>query len=303
MADFTVLLEGLSISTGELVLMGDFNFYVENHENDQHAQQLLSLIDAFGLIQHVRQPTHLHSHTRDLIISRFSEAIVHEVTVENPMISDHKSVIFKINMQRPTLPMKKIKYSIWKNFDLRKFKTDITNSELTLNMPVDVDSATSQYHTVSSKLLEKHAPLQERVIAMRAKAPWYNSEIHEAKQFRWKPEHKWLKTKLEIDYDLFKQQSMAVNSLILDSKKTFYNDNIDSCAGDQKELFKIIDKIMHNYEEPQLPSHNSLDELVNKIADFFVTKNFWNQKIGDKHFSIKLLDWWKNIFTRTIGRF
>ena len=71
--------------------------------------------------------------------------------------------------------------------------------------------------------------------------------------------HKWLKTKLEIDYDLFKQQCMAVNSLILDSKKTFYNDKIDSCAGDQKELFKIIDKIMPNYEEPQLPSHNSLD--------------------------------------------
>ena len=71
--------------------------------------------------------------------------------------------------------------------------------------------------------------------------------------------HKWLKTKLEIVYDLFKQQCMAVNSLILDSKKTFYNDKIDSCAGDQKELFKIIDKIMPNYEEPQLPSHNSLD--------------------------------------------
>ena len=65
---------------------------------------------------------------------------------------------------------------------------------------------------------------------------------------------------------------MAVHSLILDSKKNFYNDKIDSCAGDQNKLFKIIDKIMHNYEEPQLPSHNSLDELVNKFADFFVTK-------------------------------
>ena len=228
--------------------MGDFNFHVENHENDQHAQQLLCLIDAFGLIQHVRQPTHLHGHTLDLIISRFSETIVHEVTVESPMISDHKFVIVKINMQRPTLPMKKIKYRMWKNFDLEKFKTDITNSELTLNMPVDVDSATSQYHTVLSKLLEKHAPLQERVITMRAKAPWYNSEIHEAKPFRRKLEHKWLKTKLEIDYDLFNQQCMAVNSLILDSKITFYNDKNDSCDGDQKELFKIIDKIMHNYE-------------------------------------------------------
>ena len=187
------------------------------------------------------------------------------------MISYHKFAIFKTSMQRPTLPNKKIKYRIWKNFDLEKFKTDSTNSELTLNMPVDVDSATNQYHTVLSKLFEKHAPLQEQVITIRAKAPWYHSEIHEAKRFRRKLEHKWLKTKLEIDYDLFKQQCMAVNSLILDSKKTFYNDKIDSCAGDQKELFTIINKILHNYEEPQLPSHNSLDELVNKFADSFVT--------------------------------
>ena len=156
MADFTVLLQGLSIYTGELVLMGDFNFLVENHENYQHAQQLLSLIDAFCLIQHVRQPTHLHGHTLDLIISRFSITIVHEVTVENPMISDHKSVIFKINMQRPTLSIKKIKYRIWKNFDLENFKTDITNSELTLNMPVDVDSATNQFHAVLSKSKNTH---------------------------------------------------------------------------------------------------------------------------------------------------
>ena len=188
------------------------------------------------------------------------------------MISDHKSVIFKITMQRPTLPMKKIKYRIWKNFDLEKFKTDITNSDLTLNMPVDVDSTADQYLQCLSKLLEKHAPLQERVITMWAKTPLSNSEIHGAKRFRRKLEYKWLKTKLEIDYDLFKQQRMAVKSLILDSKKTFYNDKIDSCAGDQKELFKIIVKIMPNYEEPQLPSHNSLGELVNKFADIFVTQ-------------------------------
>ena len=151
---------------------------------------------------------------------------------------------------------------------------------------------------------KKHAPLQERVITIPAKAPWYNSEIHEAKHFRRKLEHKRLKTKLEIDYDLFKQLCMDVNSLILDSKKTFYNDKIDSCAGDQKELFKIIDKIMHNYEEPQLPSHNSLDELlVKQICWFLCDKNFWNQKTGDKQFNMKHLDWCKNIFTRFIGRF
>ena len=53
-------------------------------------------------------------------------------------------------------------------------------------------------------------------------------------------------------------------------QRTFYDDAIDSCAGDEKDFFKII--YMHNYEEPKLESHNALDELVNKFADFFVTK-------------------------------
>ena len=219
------------------------------------------------------------------------------------MISDHQSVIFKINMQRPTLPMEKVKYRIWKNFDLEKFKTNVANSELTLNMPVDVDSATSHYHRALRKLLETHAPIQERVITMRAKAPWYNSKIHEAK--RSKLEHTWLNTILESDYDFFKQQCIAVNSLILDAKKTYYIDKIDCFAGDQKELFKIIDKIdiyMHNYEEPQLPSHNSLDELVNKFADFFVTKVSEIRKLVTNNSTTNTWTDEKNIFTRIMGR-
>ena len=82
MADFPVLLEGLSIFTGEHVLTDDLNSHAENHENDQHAQQLLDLIDAFRLIQHVLQPTHLQGQTLDLIISRLSETVVQEVSVE-----------------------------------------------------------------------------------------------------------------------------------------------------------------------------------------------------------------------------
>ena len=63
-----------------------------------------------------------------------------------------------------------------------------------------------------------------------------------------------------------------VNDLILKSKETFYNGKIEDCDGDQNLLFKVIDKILHNNDEPQLPSHNSLDELVNKFADYFTEK-------------------------------
>ena len=121
-------------------------------------------------------------------------------------------------------------------------------------------------------LIDKHAPLRERVVIVRPKAPWYNSEIDKAKRMRRKLEHKWLKTKSQIDHDNFRQQCAVVNDLILISKETFYNGNIENCDGDQKLLFKVIDKILHNNDEPQLPSHNSFNELVNKFADSFTEK-------------------------------
>ena len=92
-------------------------------------------------------------------------------------------------------------------------------------------------------LIDKHAPLRERVVTVRPKAPWYNSEIDTAKRLRRKLEHKWLKTKSQIDHDNFGQQCAVVNDLILKSKHTFYNGKMEDCDGDQNLLFKVIDKI------------------------------------------------------------
>ena len=95
--------------------------------------------------------------------------------------------------------------------------------------------------------------------------------LFRVKRLRRKLEHKLLKTKSQIDHDKFREQCAVVNDLILKSKETFFNEKIEDCDGDQNLLFKVIDKILHN-DEPQLPSHNSLDELVNKFADYFTEK-------------------------------
>ena len=121
-------------------------------------------------------------------------------------------------------------------------------------------------------LIDKYAPLRERVVTVRPKTPWYNSEIDKAKRLRRKLENNWLKTKSQIDHYNFRRQYAVVNYLILNSKETFYNGKIVECDGDQNLLFKVIDKILHNNDEPQLPSHNSLDEQVNKFADYFTEK-------------------------------
>ena len=75
-----------------------------------------------------------------------------------------------------------------------------------------------------------------------------------------------------MDWHAYKDQCNVVNTLITHSKKKYYNNKVDSASGDQKSLFKIVNNMFHNVSEPQLPSHDSLDELVNRFANFFVTK-------------------------------
>ena len=160
----------------------------------------------------------------------------------------------------------------WKKINITDFKNDFTSSNLAVNVESDMHTVVQQFNHGLMYLIDKHAPLRERVVTVRPKAPWYNSEIDTAKRLRRKLEHKWLKTKSQIDHDNFRQQCAVVNDLILKSKETFYNGKIEDCDGDQNFLFKVIDKILHNNDVPQLPSHNSLDVLVNKFADYFIEK-------------------------------
>ena len=70
----------------------------------------------------------------------------------------------------------------------------------------------------------------------------------------------------------YKQQYQQLNSMLLESKSIYYNSNINEASGNQKELFTILIKVLTVYKEPQLPSHTSLAELMDKFADFFMSK-------------------------------
>ena len=112
----------------------------------------------------------------------------------------------------------------------------------------------------------------EKKVTVRPRAPWYTNDIHSAKRTRRRLEHKWLKTALTVDWLAYKDQCHVVNNCIIESKKTYYNNKVNSASGNQKSLFKIVNNMFHNVSEPQLPSHDSLDVLVNQFSDFFVSK-------------------------------
>ena len=54
------------ISTHDLALMGDFNLHTDSSSSD--AGQLSGILESFDLYQYVDFPTHIHSHSLDLMI-------------------------------------------------------------------------------------------------------------------------------------------------------------------------------------------------------------------------------------------
>lgn len=73
---------------------------------------------------------------------------------------------------------------------------DIVMSDLfKYHHDLDALVTTYAYDSVLGSLLDKLAPLKERVITIRPSAPWYTKEISDEKRKRRRLERKWRSTK------------------------------------------------------------------------------------------------------------
>ena len=88
-------------STGRLLLAGDFNFHV-NDPSDNTANKFLDLLSCFNLeVCNIYTPTHKNNNVLDLIVTRSGEETVLNLSVNDPVISDHFAVHFTLAIKRP----------------------------------------------------------------------------------------------------------------------------------------------------------------------------------------------------------
>ena len=92
--EFINLLENNINSSGELVLLGDFNIGV-NKPSDAGPATFLDILDSFNLVNKVDKPTHRLSNTLDLIIHDADSNIIPRIKVDR-LFSDHNIVLFDI---------------------------------------------------------------------------------------------------------------------------------------------------------------------------------------------------------------
>ena len=79
------------------------------------------------------------------------------------------------------LEHKTVKVHKINEFNMDELSRDIEKSDLLLNPPTDLDELVSCYNDTLSKILNQHAPVQEKKIVLRPHAPWYTESIRNMK--------------------------------------------------------------------------------------------------------------------------
>ena len=68
MTEFTELLQDKTVSPNKILIVGDFNFHIGNHQIDSTAKNFTELLESFDLTQHVNTATHKKGHVLDLLL-------------------------------------------------------------------------------------------------------------------------------------------------------------------------------------------------------------------------------------------
>ena len=119
-------------------------------------------------------------------------------------LSDHASVLCSLNSAKPDCVAKIIRYRQLRAIDFDALREDVEKSELCTREYSDLNELTSSYNSTLTSLLDKHAPMKEKVVVCRQRLPWFNSEIKCAIRTRRKAERKWRRTKSQQDFRAFK---------------------------------------------------------------------------------------------------
>lgn len=118
--EFSTLLEQLVVTDTELLIVGDFNFHMDDLI-DGNAIRFSHLLETFDLQQDVRAPTHLQGHTLDLVIARSAAVpLVSNFCIAEQPISDHKAITFNLTLSKPPNIRKTVVSRALKNLDRLK---------------------------------------------------------------------------------------------------------------------------------------------------------------------------------------
>ena len=132
-----------------------------------------------------------------------------------------------------------------------------------------VDEMLERFNTSILKVLDSHAPPQQRFRNIRSTLPWYNKTINHARREQRRCERRLLKSKSEADHDAYIEKLKIKSKLIESAKEDYYHERLYNA--NIKTIYATMNQLL-NSNTKQLPDYDTMTEMCNSFAKFFNEK-------------------------------
>ena len=159
----------------------------------------------------------------------------------------------------------------WWIFYIDIFKHDLQESYESLDDSQNFEMFSTQYHNLSSSIVNKHSPLLKKK-CVTSHPPWMDHEFKQSRALRRKCERIWKKDRSDLNRDNYIQQKKRCADLALEKQKYHYTKLIQNAGNCQKSLFKIANEMLDKTKSKVLPQYSDPKHLANEFNEYFVEK-------------------------------
>ena len=287
--EFTVLLDELYDAVTPIVIAGDINIHVELHVPSDLAPMLPALsamkevvdfyavLEEYGLIQVVNEPTHEEGGTLDLVIKSKISSVSCDVVVglkDEVCSSDHYHICIEIDC-KPQIKSNKVTLQ---RRELRNlYSSDFKDKLLSLNLECrvlsnDVNEAVDSYNSSLSNLFDKECPSKEIQVTSHQKQKWFNEELRQMKRVSRQAERNYRKDGSEIHHNELINARNIYRTCIEQTREAYFSDYFDEISDNIGLVYKKVNYYTHDASERYLPTHTDDLTLANDFANFFLEK-------------------------------
>ena len=272
--EFESFMDELSDQPSEVVVMGDFNVWIEE-EDDSDSKKLLTLMNAQGLSQLIDKPTHQDGHTLDhLYINKEQIKLDYNVYPDRFNFStDHYPCIIKFPKIGHNSSKETITYRNLKQMDMSEFMEELKEVVNDLDFD-DKDFATcyGEYKSAAELLVNEKAPLVTKTITKQNQPKWVDHEYKKSRIMRRKLEKAWRKNKTSENRVKYVEQRKICAELSISKQQEYYAKLVDGSSSNQRSLFKVVEQLQDKKSTRILPQHTDPKKLANEFNEYYVEK-------------------------------
>jgi exonuclease III len=248
-----------------VIFTGDYNIRM-NVDNDSDKYKFGEILTMFSLTQHVKVPTHQAGNTLDLIITRDSDNICLDSPKADFLISDHMAIITTLRIQRPPVQFKELQTRHFNAINSADFINDITcfvNRCVNIH---DIDDLAVEYNNSLRQIMDKHAPVVRKRVAIRPKVPWYGKKINDLKRVKRKCEKIWRSDRNELNLKKFHEARNAYVNELNTQRLNCIKNAIIEAKGNKKKVSRLVNNLLNRNKSNPVHDDTSAAEFANCLG-------------------------------------